>query len=213
VSCAQCGKPLDGRPDARYCSPACRQQAYRDRRRGVTQPPVTAPVTPPVTAPVTAPISVTPPVTAIDWDSLPPKAKEREAVMRRVIRKELEKEFRAEAAQYRAQCDANFATHKKKLDADFATRKAQLAFAAQQGRAERDQERRYYQAVIEAQRAKGLITLDDYNTIRSCLHPDSRMSATDEKLATAFRLFNDDPRIKILLVKEKSKPRPKRNEA
>lgn len=34
MGCAQCGKPLDGyRADARYCSQACRQSAYRERKR------------------------------------------------------------------------------------------------------------------------------------------------------------------------------------
>ena len=65
----------------------------------------------------------------------------------------------------------------------------------------RDDERRRYQEGIEVYRAKGLITLDEYNVIRSCLHPDSRASVSDKKLAAAFRLFNDS-RIKTLLVKK-----------
>jgi hypothetical protein len=181
-SCAQCGIPFEApRSDARFCSSACRQLAYRIRRDGVTPP-------------VTDSTAVTAPVTVIDWDSLPAKAKDREAVMRRVIRKELEKEFRtrqlAEFDQYRAQCDANVAAYKAAYDAQ-----------NQKFRALRDEVRRRYQEGIEVQRAKGLITPDDYNVIRSCLHPDSRASVTDEKLAAAFRLFNDS-RIKTLLVKE-----------
>ena len=31
--CEQCGAELGGRSDARYCGGACRQAAYRDRRR------------------------------------------------------------------------------------------------------------------------------------------------------------------------------------
>ncbi len=32
--CLTCGRSFEARSDARYCSDACRQQAYRDRRRG-----------------------------------------------------------------------------------------------------------------------------------------------------------------------------------
>jgi hypothetical protein len=31
--CTRCGGPFQGRGDARYCSPACRQHAYRSRER------------------------------------------------------------------------------------------------------------------------------------------------------------------------------------
>lgn len=31
AECAQCGSPVLGRTDRRYCSPACRQRAYRRR--------------------------------------------------------------------------------------------------------------------------------------------------------------------------------------
>ena len=57
--CAQCGGPVGGRPDASYCSDACRQAAYRDRRRPKA-------VTPHVTdtGPVSEPTAVTPPGTA-----------------------------------------------------------------------------------------------------------------------------------------------------
>lgn len=52
---------------------------------------------------------------------------------------------------------------------------------------------------------KGIWTPSEYETIRACLHPDSRLSVSDEKLATAFRLFNEE-RIKALLVKKPGKP-------
>ena len=48
--------------------------------------------------------------------------------------------------------------------------------------------------------AGGQITKAQYNTILSCLHPDSRKAVSAQKLAAAFRLF-DDPKIKALLVK------------
>ena len=38
---------------------------------------------------------------------------------------------------------------------------------------------------------KGIFTRADYDLIRSCLHPDSRLSVTAEKLAQAFRVFNE----------------------
>ncbi|WP_407687229.1 hypothetical protein [Mycobacterium sp. HUMS_1102779] len=85
-------------------------------------------------------------------------------------------EVKKRVDQYRAECDANVAAHKAKLDADFAAHRAKLTAA------------------------KGLITPDEYNVIRSCLHPDSRASASDRKLARAFRVFNA-PLIKALLVK------------
>lgn len=31
-SCPRCGRGMSGRVDRRYCSPACRQGAYRDRK-------------------------------------------------------------------------------------------------------------------------------------------------------------------------------------
>lgn len=46
---------------------------------------------------------------------------------------------------------------------------------------------------------KGILTDGDYNLIRSCLHPDTRNSVTEEKLAQAFRLFNTD-QVRALLI-------------
>ncbi len=36
--CPVCGTPLRGRADRRYCTPACRQSAYRARTAASTQP-------------------------------------------------------------------------------------------------------------------------------------------------------------------------------
>jgi hypothetical protein len=132
----------------------------------------------------------------IDWASLPGTAALKAERIRRQVRRELEAEVRAELDQYRAKLDSDFATYKATYDAQNARINAM-----------RDDERRRYREGIEVYRAKGLITPDDYNTIRACLHPDSRASASDAKLAKAFRLFNDS-RMKILLVKEA--PAPKR---
>lgn len=40
ISCPVCATPLNGRADQRYCTPACRQAAYRRRTQNPTpQPP------------------------------------------------------------------------------------------------------------------------------------------------------------------------------
>jgi hypothetical protein len=46
-SCPVCATPLNGRADQRYCTPACRQTAYRRR----TQNPTHQPSAPPLPAP------------------------------------------------------------------------------------------------------------------------------------------------------------------
>jgi hypothetical protein len=138
----------------------------------------------------------------IDWASLPGNQREKLDRAKAFIRKQLERELRAEAnaeaEQYRAQCDANVAAYKAQLDA-----------RAQSERARRDEERERYKTFLDAHRAKGLITPDEYRVIWSCLHPDSRASASDQKLAKAFRLFNNE-RVKALLVKEVGKPQGRR---
>lgn len=154
--CAQCGSEFSSaRLDAVYCSPACRQRAYRSRNaKTVTAEP----------------------------EPVPPN---RNA--------EVVTDDRYE--QYRAQCDADVAAYKAQLDAQ-----------NQKLNALRDDERRRYKEVIDLQRAKGIITPDEYRLIWSCLHPDSRLAVSPGKLATAFRLFTD-PRMKTLIVKEPPPPR------
>jgi len=130
----------------------------------------------------------------VDWKTIPGGTQARLDRAKGTIRRELEKEFQtrllAELDQHRAKLDADFAAHRAAYDKQNDAIKAM-----------RDEERRRYNEGIEVYRAKGLITPDEYNVIRSCLHPDSRASVTDAKLAMAFRLFNDS-RIKTLLVKE-----------
>ena len=146
-------------------------------------------------------------VVTIDWSSAPLTAVKKIEAARRGIRRELEREFRTKTAEQWAQCEANVAAHKAKLDKDCAARKAELDRQAKVMNMMRDEERRVYKLGIEVARAKGLITPDEYNVIRSCLHPDSRASATDAKLARAFRVFNDE-RIKVLLVREVEPTKP-----
>lgn len=131
----------------------------------------------------------------VAWDTIPHTSQVKLEQAKRGIRRELEREFRtrlmAAQDQYRAECDANVAAYKAQLD---STARALNMM--------RDDERRRLQMSIDVYKAKGLITSAEYDLIRSCLHPDSRLSVSDEKLAKAFRLFNDE-RIKTLLVKEK----------
>jgi hypothetical protein len=148
-------------------------------------------------------------VVTIDWSSAPLTAAKKIEAARRQIRRELERELRTQAEQYRAQCDVNVAAYKAKLDADLAAHKAELDRQATVMNMMRDEERRVYKLGIEVARAKGLITPDEYNVIRACLHPDSRASATDKKLARAFDVFNDQ-RIRTLLVKEGPPPTPRK---
>ncbi len=128
-----------------------------------------------------------------DWSHLPGPQREKLEKAKASITKRMEKEFRtrllAETDQYRAECDANVVAYKAKLDA-----------SAKAERAARDEERERYKLGIAAQRANGLITPSEYMTIIACLHPDN--SASTEKRAEAFRLFND-PKVKTLLVKER----------
>lgn len=49
----------------------------------------------------------------------------------------------------------------------------------------------------------GILSRSDYDLIRSCLHPDSRLSVTDQKLANAFRVFNE---AEIVLLNENDCP-------
>ena len=133
----------------------------------------------------------------VDWDTIPGNQAEKLAAAKRSSRKELEREFRtrllAEVDQYKAQTDRDLADYKAKLNAE-----------AEIERAARNAERERYKIGLASIRAKGVIALSDYKLIRSCLHPDSRESVSDEKLAAAFRIFND-PKIEMLLVKAEKK--------
>lgn len=46
-------------------------------------------------------------------------------------------------------------------------------------------------AIDEALRSKGIMDRNTYNSIRRCLHPDSRLSLSDEILAKAFDKFKE----------------------
>lgn len=131
----------------------------------------------------------------IDWDSIPGSKQEALERAKRSIRKELEREYAAKLAEAvkeeRAQYVESLAQRKAKLDEDFQQMQA-LASA----------EYEKYRRINAIQKAKGgIITKAQYLTVIACLHPDN--SASPEKRAEAFRIFNDD-RVKLLLVKEDS---------
>src|SRR5262249_25491475 len=52
-------------------------------------------------------------------------------------------------------------------------------------------------------RESGIMTHANFKFIRSCVHPDSRKSASDEKLHRAFRVFN---RLEYVLCDEVELP-------
>lgn len=128
--------------------------------------------------------------TVINWASIPKTSQQKLEIARRQIRKQIERDFRthllAELDQHRAKLNADLTVHKAALDAE-AKRLTEI----------RNKDWEHYRAVIAAH--KGAFTRAEYDLIRSCLHPDSRLSASEEKLAKAFRLF-DDERIKAAII-------------
>ena len=101
----------------------------------------------------------------IDWASLPGTVKQKEESMRRQIRREVEAEFQPRLA---------------------AAVEAQIGAVSKQVREMYDAVQRFHSA-----ERHGVFTKADYDLIRSCLHPDSRASASDQKLGKAFRIFNE----------------------
>jgi hypothetical protein len=118
--------------------------------------------------------------TVIDWATVTGKAKEREAVMRRQIHREVEAQF------------------EPRVQAEVAARVEAQSEIMKRTSAQ-------YRLVLNAR--KGILTRAAYDLIRSCLHPDSRLSVTNEKLAEAFRIFNE---AEILLLNETDCPAPTR---
>jgi ADP-ribose pyrophosphatase YjhB (NUDIX family) len=112
----------------------------------------------------------------IDWASLPGTVAQKMEAMRRQIRRELEAEFQPRLA---------------------AAVEAQIGAVSKQVQEMYDAVQRFHAA-----ERNGIFSRGDYDLIRSCLHPDSRASASDQKLAKAFRTFNE---AKIRLIPP---PRP-----
>jgi hypothetical protein len=101
----------------------------------------------------------------IDWASLSGTAAQKIEAARRRIRRELEAEF-----EPRVQAEVE--------------RRIGGAF---------DRAREMYDSIerFESTERRGVITEAEYKLIRSCLHPDSRNSASEEKFNKAFRVFNE----------------------
>lgn len=163
-TCAECGTQLTARADAAYCSNACRQQAYRNRK-------------------------------LVDWEATiarlkvnPKPNRNATAVMAKAedtIRRLRERIKELEA-----------------LEAQFEPRvQAEVQRILRAESEYMDRLRAKYQRVLATRNS--ILTRADYDLIRSCLHPDSRASASDQKLANAFRVFNEAD---ILLLNEKDHP-------
>src|SRR5262245_37862620 len=59
-----------------------------------------------------------------------------------------------------------------------------------------------WRTVVQS-RESGIMAHANFRLVRSCLHPDSRKSASEEKLAKAFRIFN---RLEYVLCDEAELP-------
>jgi hypothetical protein len=102
----------------------------------------------------------------------------------------------------KARFNATLAAHKKKLDSEFNARvHSGVVERLNEVLPEYDDKHREYLEVIRARR--GVMPLEVFNLIRSCLHSDSRNSASDRRLNNAFVTFNKYER---LLVAEVEKP-------
>ncbi len=118
--------------------------------------------------------------TTINLETLPGTMKDKAEKMRSQIRRELEAEFDARVREATQEAVAQ-RVEKIILETEWTSANARRVLDARQG----------------------IFTRADYDTIRSCLHPDSRLSVSDEKLAQAFRLFNEAA---IVLLDEKDFP-------
>jgi transposase len=123
------------------------------------------------------------------------------------IRQEAEAQIDPASLSLSAQqkLEAAIRQHKRKLDAELAEQRAQLV--TEFDRIKIDWLRTFnerqaeYDAVILAR--KGVMTRKTFDAIRRCLHPDSRQSVSDERLAEAFRLFG---KLELKLLPESDFP-------
>lgn len=112
----------------------------------------------------------------LDWESIPATAKQKLEIAQRQIRHELE-----------AEVQARVTTEIKRIFE--RTRNEYEALKAKTDR------------ILDAH--TGVFTKAEFGGIQACLHPDSRLSVSDEKLAEAFRLFRS---AEDVLVGEKEQP-------
>jgi hypothetical protein len=123
----------------------------------------------------------------LDWNTMPGNAKAKLEAMRRQIHKEYQRELDR---------------HVEKLDAEVKSR-VQAQIDTEANIFHNVMRNRLDRADRVLSGRKGIFSRADYDVIRSCLHPDSRTSVSDQKLANAFRLFNEAD---ILLIKETETP-------
>ncbi len=112
----------------------------------------------------------------LDWDSIPANVKQKLEIAQRHIRQELEVEVQARVI-----------TEIKRIFE--RTRNDYESLKAKTDR------------ILDSH--TGVFTKAEFGGIQACLHPDSRLSVSDEKLAEAFRLFRA---AEDVLVGEKEQP-------
>jgi transposase len=109
------------------------------------------------------------------------------------------------SASARQKFDAAIRQHQRKLDAELADFRAQLVTEFDRFKVDwlrtMNAKQAEYDAVISAR--KGVMTRKTFDAIRRCLHPDSRQSVSDDRLAEAFRLFG---RLELKLLPESDFP-------
>jgi IS30 family transposase len=85
--------------------------------------------------------------------------------------------------------DAAIRAHQRKLDAEFHQRVNARVKEFTDDTILPDWKKKIAEAQKLYEKRKALMTKDTFNTIRRALHPDSRMSISDQKLGEAFEAF------------------------
>lgn len=108
--------------------------------------------------------------------------------------------------------DAAIRQHKRKLELEIIQEREGLTAEFDRYRIDwlrtLNERQAEYDAVISAR--KGVMTRRAFDAIRRCLHPDSRQSVSEERLAEAFRLFS---KLEIKLLAESEHPTRRFNPA
>jgi len=118
-------------------------------------------------------------------------------VRRALDQEQLRQEGRAEptidpstlSATAQQKLEAAIRAHKAKLDASFQAALTERARKHLEDVLLRDANEKIAEAKELFSRRQGLMDKDTFNTIRRALHPDSRHSISDQKLAAAFDAF------------------------
>jgi hypothetical protein len=112
----------------------------------------------------------------VNWESIPATAKQKLEMAQRQIRRELEAEAQARVT-------------------------AEIKRIFERTRNDYEQLKARTDRILDAH--AGVFTKAEFAVIQACLHPDSRLSVSDEKLAEAFRVFRA---AEDILVGEKEQP-------